>query len=207
MTEITHYNHGHLFSLAEKAYERAKEDCTESLSSIIISVIAFETFLNEFKDVIQRYQSESDTLLSLKQILDNLEDEKASTILKTQMIYYHLTHELLDKGASPFQDYCQLTKIRNALIHKKPEKYEWEPDDADKIYKPHNFTKFLADRGIIQKPHENNPPSWYQYVVQPEVARWAYNVCIKMLRCISQNIPDEGISKQINFMSQNLKEL
>jgi hypothetical protein len=187
----TLYRSGSLFILAQKAAERSKEDRQETITAIILSVISFEAFINEFEDMLGKYVSEEDpvSLKMLKYFLRDLEKERANIKLKVQTILYVLTQDIPKKGKLPYQDFNFLIGLRNHLVHRKPEKFIWDFGDIDKEYNHHRFVKYLSDRKVIKKPKPGQPPSLSRYIECQEVAYWACNTVKAMINEIVSVVP------------------
>ncbi len=203
------YYSGHIFSVARKSYQKSLDDKEESLATIILSSIAFEAFLAEFQDILLSPVTGnlSKKLIVLQAILKNLEDEKASVSLKVQTIFTILNEKPLDKGIPPFQDYFFLIKIRNFLIHKKPEKVELGFTNSAKTYTPHKFVKYLSDRKIIPKSNTANATNCYNNIVVPSVGKWTFNIYIKIIKLILKAISNRRLKKMTQFLTQRLKEI
>ena len=130
------YVTGSMLLLAEKSCKRSQEDKQESLTAILLSALAFECFINELEDMASRYitSSDADNLQALRDFLVDLEKGDAQIKLKIKTIYYFLTTKRLDMGTLPYQDFNFLTDLRNALVHRKPEKFNWPLSSPDKEY-------------------------------------------------------------------------
>ena len=200
----TLYSSGSLFLLAKKAAERSKKDRQESIVAIILSAICLEAFINEFEDMLSKYISEEDpvSLKTLKHFLRDLEEGKASIKTKVKTVLYILTQDIPKKGELPYQDFSFLIDLRNHLVHRKPEKFNWYFGDTDKEYDHHRFVKYLLGRNVIKKPKPGQLPSWSQYIECQEVAYWACNTVKAMINEIISVIPKTAFHEILKFQWQ-----
>lgn len=205
---ITHS--GHILMLARMSYKRAAEaQKYEALSSILLSAIGLESFINEFE---HRLQGEIFThgqprLADLAYTLGTLEDRRAGIIQKAEAIHYFLTGEKPDWGALPYQDLRILSALRNELVHRKPEAFVYVYDDPEHDYQPHRYVQYLVSRGVIEVPNPKNPPQWSAYVVCPETARWAYNTVIEIISDFVARLPEGSFAEVSRFLSKELRTL
>jgi hypothetical protein len=146
--------------------------------ALILSAISLEAFLNEMVELasFSSDESEPEEIRAFAGILRDLEQQRAQIGLKVQIAHYVLKKKKLNRGESPHQDFALLMDLRNALVHKKPEKWTWMGDDQE--YEPHTLVKRLADRKVIPPPSTDEPPQLFILICSPEVAHWSYNVAV-----------------------------
>jgi hypothetical protein len=115
----------------------------------------------------------------------------------------------LKVGELPYQDFALLISIRNALVHKKPEKFHYPTDyeSSETEFEPHKFIKRLAERKVIELPPKTELPRWYAYIHKPEVARWSYNVAVQTVELIIGFVPAGLFKDRLLFMTQTVKEI
>lgn len=193
---------GHLLMLSKQAYERSLQRSSDAMASIVLSTLTLECFLNELGARLENefLHGRLECLSRLKDTLDLLEEERASLLTKIDAVHLVLIGFRIDRGCLPFQDVRFLNELRNALIHRRVERFEWEFDNSTREYEPHKFVKYLMQRGIIQRPPPTNPPSWSQYVLVPEAARWAHNTVARISRDIVSWLPEGNLKTTTSFM-------
>lgn len=203
------YHHGHILSLAKKAYERSLTDSSESFVSIMLSSNALECYVNDFA------HSASTELLStgiaslrdMSFVLKQLETSRTTLISKIECIYYFLSGEKPDRGSSRFQDLSYLVKLRNELVHRKPESTGDWGIYFDDTQEPHSLVQYLANKKIIDMPGPKSPPVWGQFLNVPEVARWAYNFVTVLIKDITRMLPESHLKRIHGKMAENRKEI
>lgn len=181
----------------------------DAMASIILSALTLECFVNEYEE---RLESEFlnqglSPLITLKDTLNLLEEERASLLTKIDAIHLVLVGSRIDRGKLPFQDVRFLNELRNALVHRRPERFEWDFKNPTKEYKPHKFVMHLIQRGVIEKPHPNSPPSWSQYVLVPETARWAHNTVVTVSKDIISWLPSGNFKATTEIMAREWDEI
>ena len=146
-------------------------------------------------------------LQDLNYILTTLEDSRASLVAKIEATYYILTGNKFDRGNKAHQELSMLIRLRNELVHRKPEPTgEWGVN-FEQEFEPHKLVKFFVDRNIIEKPSPNSPPSWSQYLNRPEVAKWAYNVAATQIIDIASWLPGSHLSYIQSFMVKDIEKI
>lgn len=204
-------NIGVFFNIAASAYKRSHKTSSESLITIIFSFIGLESFINILAEVA------SGSLLGLKtpssiiilgKILNELENIGGSLANKYQVTRLILTGELYDKGSLPYQDFECLIKIRNALIHSKPDKFivPSQITEASKEYP--KFIYHLVNRKIISPPKRGLPFShWERLVKTPEVAYWSYKTAYEMIISIIEVFPECSLKQILNMFQLSIKAI
>lgn len=191
---------GTLLVAARRSYERSLHSREEAMPSIVLSAMTLECFLNELEERLQDglLVQPSDALALLKGVMSLLEDERASILLKIDAIHLILSGVRIDRGRLPFQDVRFLSELRNSLIHRRPENFKLGRQDQE--YEPHKFVKYLSQRGVISRPPTTNPPSWSQYVLVPQTARWAHNTVVDMVQTIVGWLPPGNLRTTTEFI-------
>jgi hypothetical protein len=106
------------------------EECkTFSVAAILLAVSALEASINElFLEAIDAnrnsLKSLSDDQLSVLAVLWH-EVEQYSTLSKYQVVLAACGQEKMEHGSDPYQSAHALTRLRNALVHFKP---EWDDE-------------------------------------------------------------------------------
>ena len=63
-----------------------------------------------------------------------------------------LTETEIDKGSRKHQDLLMLIRLRNELVHRRPESTgEWGMEDVQ-AFEPHRFVRYFSERGVIDRP-------------------------------------------------------
>ena len=200
---------GKLIVLTRNSCERSNNLEYESIVAIILAAAAIESYFNEaigFAQMIDKKESEKEKVETVASILNDL--ERAPTAAKIELAHFVFTGKRLDKSKAPFKHYALLRTIRNHLVHKKPEIIETV---ASRQTKPHEFVKALAKRGVIRLPPRGYAPLWEKYVCVPQVAAWAHDVAVDMIKFIKNLYPrgirgpaGVGLSAQVQIKQPKL---
>jgi len=128
-----HLHHVHLLLIAHQAARRAADDAARpnaltdnALVAIIMAATAAEAFINELADYLHVLRDSRawapipPTLVACADVVKEVADTHGSVTLKYLVASFALTGRTFDKGAPPFQDFAELIKLRNAIVHLKP---------------------------------------------------------------------------------------
>ena len=170
------YTYEH-FELAFKAANRSNTEPKEAIVTIFLSFAWIESLVNHiiysenisFNEIINLEDSEKKKIfpINLKpSILIDLDLETSSINEKLNKI-----HILIDKTKCPwgmeiFQSFDCLRKIRNALIHTKP-----QPQEQGKVNHP-KFLQYLITKKLIIDP-EDKPYNWIDLICDKNIAAWS----------------------------------
>lgn len=207
---------GNLFISAVDAYQYSK---THSLTpfagspisaaqaasaSIIFAYIAAEAFVNElamFGELLNRADSPG-WVKSLADMLGDAEQSRTSTESRFQLAKFILSGHAFDRGGMPFQDFALMVRLRNMLVHHKPQEatarlsegnFEWiDPKIVAELHKkgvlqPNTSFKLRMTKHDALTLSANFMPT----VSTPEVARWACSSAASMVLAVVDAIPPE----------------
>lgn len=204
------FNIGVIFNLAASAYNRSHSTSSEALTTILFSFIGLESFINTLTEVTSGSLLISKTpsrVITLGKILTELENSNQSLASKYQITRFVLTGELYDKGALPYQDFNCLIKIRNALIHSKPDRFTMPANDEKPSKEYPGFIRHLTSREIIPEPEKLPLSSWESLITVPEVAYWSYKTASEMIISIIEIFPECSIKQILNMLSPSIESL
>lgn len=150
-------------------------------SSIIMSVAALESRINEIylsavdkdKNIFKNFND--DTIESLSIIWHDLDNKRISTLSKYLISLLISRKTLMNKGDKIYQDVDMLIKLRDALIHYKP---EWDTELKGKHTKleGHLSTKFEIS------PYSHRNDSFFpKKCLSHGCASWAVNSVINFI--------------------------
>lgn len=179
-----HFHHVHLLLIAHKAAERAVADSNrpnaltdDALVAIVMAATAAEAFINElagYLHILDETQADwapiPPTLVACGDVVKDVEDSHGSVTLKYMVAAFALSGRTFDKGAAPFQDFVELIKLRNAIVHLKP---------SDTVGQKR--TNALADRGLAQPSTPTYHMPWLDRLLTPETAAWAVRTARNMM--------------------------
>ena len=203
------YHHGHILSLAKKAHERSLDDSNESFVSIMLSTNALECFVNDFAHAAstELLSMGIESIRSMSFVLQQLESSRATLISKIECIHYFLSGEKPDRGSLKFQDLAYLVRLRNELIHRKPESTGDWGIDFEETHEPHSLVQYLANRKIIAMPGPKSPPVWGQFLNVPEVARWAFNFVTNLIKDIVGMLPESHLKRIHGKLAEDRQQI
>ena len=120
-------------------------------------------------------------------VLEQMEEGKAQVLAK------YLTTALmpgmpLDRGGQPYQDLANLVRLRNSVVHLKPQKLSWTEEGVVIHFPVTKLIKEFERRKwtYTAKRPEITSISWLNSIQPPEIARWA----CRASACAVLNIAD-----------------
>src|SRR5262249_40214474 len=130
-----------LFSVALQAAKsitapRLRGAQQPALTSIVFAVVSLEAWINEAVEL-ARHKSESDPpeVSAFAEFMDDAERAHASLESKFILASWILSRKGVDRGVQPYQDFAQLLKLRNDLVHFRPNEVTELNETLEEIHK------------------------------------------------------------------------
>lgn len=183
---------GPLFHIAREASENSVAGEHSSFVAILFSFFALEAWVNDLLDHVQSGDPHWSPLAvqSLMGFANELEGKGVSLELKIQLIAIGLAGRAFDRGRKPLQDSALLTRIRNALVHAKPEHIDI---DANSPHRPHSILEQLEERGVLKLERVGVVNPLHGTLSNPEVGRWAFGTAVAMAEAVAEMLPASGL--------------
>ncbi len=173
--------------IAHAAYERlvetppsdTKDGQWDALIAILFSAAALESLINEVALIAASRPSAAKRvpfLRALGDVLVEAEKTRGSVRQKYLLTKHILPGKPYDRGSQPYQDFDLLFKIRDEVVHPKPEQYDNDPE---------RITKPLETKKLIE-PVTNVQITWMTRISTRAVALWACNVVADMAASLCQ---------------------
>jgi hypothetical protein len=197
----------HLLRLARRAYQRTAEDPDDCEVVIILSAIALEATVHELQFMGEFFAQcnppEGAPLLA--DLLQRAEEERAAVTFKLELAYLAFTGHLPVRGTQPYQDVDLLLRLRNLLVHPRPEtvSYGGRPDGVELP----KIVRSFGSRGIIPMPGADANLGWREHVLVKPVAAWAFNTVVRAMRWLAGACPHEGIRTVWTVRADEFAEL
>lgn len=177
----------------EKEEEKANDYYNYILSSGIISIVTFlEAYINEFYSEIADSEKIPTNILMINNVdviinlwKRNIPRTARFSILDKYEILLEITNRnKLDKSKYPYQDVSALIKLRNALIHYKPEwQYVFENDEKSSL------KKLLNGKYKLCPYYDKDEEPFFPYLcLSAECLQWAINSSIKLVSNFNNNL-------------------
>lgn len=189
---------GPLFVVARKASQEHLSAEHSSLIAILFSAFALEAWVNDLLTNVRlggAYWSPAG-VESLAKIAEEIDDRTASLDLKVQLVAIALSGQAFDRGQQPFQDFALLIRIRNALVHGRPEHIELKVEPPRKH---HSVLEQLAERGLVDLDRKGTIHPLLGGLSHPSVGRWAHSTSVAMAQTIAEMIPDSGLRRAVEI--------
>lgn len=194
-------NTGVIFAQAVAAAERIPSEVgdrtggqMDAITAAILSATALEGFVNELAELASAsapLEKDHQRLITLGEVLDGLEQSRASIDAKFWVAKWILSGTNYDKGQKPYQDLKTLIGLRNAILHLKSDPLEVEkgheldntPSTPSK--KP-PCVRVLVTKGVASD-FRGVHASWVSLVSTRAVARWSCHTAAAMAQSILEH--------------------
>lgn len=178
-----------LHGIAKAAYRRTENAPSETaggqndaLVAVLFSTASLEAFAMQlalYAHMAAATLSKPQYLGALGDVLDEVERFQGSVRLKYLIAKLLVSGQAYDKGAQPYQDLDLLFKIRDQIVHPKPEKIGHDP----------SVVKALEAKGLVEKAKPRVYSSWFGRISTRAVARWACNVVFDLIDSLRAAFP------------------
>lgn len=203
---------GNLFEVAKAAYGRTKDapsdraagHVADALTAIVFSAVALEAFINEAGRFAALPPVPGETIpgsvSAFAALAEEIEESRGPLNLKFLLAKHFFTGQPYDKGVPPYQDFDLLIRLRNALVHPKPEeKFEFDAERRLLVATPHSLVARLRSKNILAEFEPDIPASLISWLGTRAVARWACNAASEMVRSIIDAAPESRFKEALIF--------
>ncbi len=197
------YLSGYHIALARNAYRKYLKETSDhpakyqALVAIVFSAASLEAFINELTEAtLRRYSESPESIQSFANLLNEIEESRGSTRLKFQLGRATLTGKPYDKGKAPYQDFSCLLKLRDQIMHLKPQN-ETEFMSVDDLADKESL-KLVSCLPKNLLPDDNNPGNWIEAINTQEVAKWACNTACEMAISILDALPEGRFKNEVS---------
>jgi hypothetical protein len=183
------FSSAYLLRAAQVATTR--EGPHDATVAIVFAALSVEASANEVAELARLVPRPSQRVRSMIAALSLAEDEHASTELKWCLAIYGLSGQFPDRGAQPLQDLELLFRLRNLIVHTKPERFV-VLEGGDPMPEPPKLVAAFVSRGVILKPTAR-PGAIAKgaslYLLKRPVAQWALATAVA---CRKALVPQVG---------------
>ena len=194
-------HHLYLLLVAHAAAKRSVEDAKrqpdaltdDALVAIVVAASAAEAFINELAyylrllgDTRADWAPVESELLACADVVNEIEVAHGSVTDKYLAASSVLSGSAFDKGAPAFQDFACLVRLRNAIMHLKPEATAGQ-----------KWTDVLAARGLVLSVSSTCHLPWLDRLLTPRTAAWAVetarNIMLQLLDMAPKQYDTKGL--------------
>jgi hypothetical protein len=182
------FNSATLFHIAQTARDRARDNAADATVAIVFAVSAVESFLNEILDRLRfdhnRDQPELERARTMSEAAE-LFNKNAKVALKIQILSAALSGVTMDRGAQPLQDFDLLVKVRNILVHYRPEVL---PESGKPVTHESLYGR-LAEKGLVPPQSSEEISFIFNSLLNHKVAIWACDAARNMIGSVAKLLP------------------
>ncbi len=187
-----------------------------ALTSIVFAAITLEAFINDLAAHVASIAAEQDApawAVTLRQILQEAEQSRTSVQSKYLLTRFVLTGNSFDKSDSAYQEFDRLMRLRNEIVHAKPQEstHHYEDGQLVNLQEPPIIGILRSTRGLanfdtlfgpLNKGWEGTSTevtvNLLEQISTKWLARWACNAAAAMVATMIDSLPDPTAS-QLRF--------
>lgn len=210
------YSATELFKIAKMAYERTNDGSSERVGdkydavvAIVFAAFSLEAFINELVDLADNpVLSDSPAMRSFVALVKEVEELQGSVKLKYMLAKVAFTGTPFNKGESPFQDFVQLFKLRDMLVHYKPEdKYHIDSEGKSETHSYPKIILALRSKNILAQARNHTIEKWLTLISTRACAYWACNATCEMIQLILNALPEGKLTRFLKPFYQEVFQL
>ena len=171
--QVAIMNASALHAIARHAYERippADDDFDAPIIAILFAAASMEAYIAEVAYHGEMLSGFSEATTRFADVMEDAEAAHVQVRGKYLLAKAMLGGKPFDKGGRPFQDFEWLIRIRNDIVHRKPDVIRDEPGKV---------IKFMRGRGLC-RPVGDVQMGWLEEIATRAAARWACNTAVEM---------------------------
>jgi hypothetical protein len=186
----TLYSAAILLQIARDGVRESEHNPLASTVGIVFSALSLEAIVNELLELIgDSHHRVADEVIDRVFAVTNaagLYSRQAGIENKIHVLYSSLTGLSVAKGQQPYQDLSLLIKVRNFIVHSRPEIISTEEDGT---WKRHQLVRALVSRGVLRADHDNSIQGALGDLQTQVVARWAYDAMVEVVQAMIASFP------------------
>lgn len=190
----------HFYNIARESYHNTRQGSTihrqnDALVAIIFAALSLEAFINELCVIAMEAKASGhgeDFLDGLINAIDESQGTKRTTPEKFMMASEALSNKFA-QGKNPYQDFALLFRLRDCLVHLKPEDCIEIDEDNNWTYSGRKLIDRLRSKNIVQQ--YTSIQSITLLVSTAVAAKWACDTASTMVTAILDRIPNSEFSK------------
>lgn len=225
LRKYLHLNASKFYEQAEHNYKRIVDEykslellhgdrgyiAREAITCVLFSAMSIEAFMNELPVLVEYYgkinQQQEKFTSKLAILLHRVEESQGQIKLKLLVASIAITGEAPDLSKTPYQDFDTLIKLRNELVHLKPQdkftvNEDGEVDPSEELKK---WNKRLRGLNILANPNtyispitnEEYPYPFVELISTRAVAKWAFNTACDTIHEIIKSMPKSDFKTYI----------
>ena len=192
----------------------AVESRRDALVTITLATISTEAFINELHHYARDASGTAAPgwINALRDVLEEAEKSRASIEAKYQLASFIMSGQPFDRGAPPFQDFALLIKVRNLIVHLRPQEATVEKGKNGELFwvEP-SIMRSLQIAGVLKVSEDTKGAAerlgadaitsdLLTAISSRPVARWACSAAAGIVNGILELIPKSRYSAAAESM-------
>lgn len=193
----------HFYTIAQESYYKAKQGDNirrqnDALVAIIFAALSLEAFINELGVLARDARDNGYSEDFLDKLIDAIDESyiKHPKDKTTQAKFLNASRALskeFDTGKRPYQDFTALFKLRDCLVHLKPEDCLEIDVNNNWNYSGRKLIDRLRSKNILLDSTQIK--SITLLVSNAKAAKWACDTASAMVNAILDSIPESEFSR------------
>jgi hypothetical protein len=169
------------------------------MDAVLYASMSLEALVNDIPNLRHPFKPENDhpKVIELCEILEELEESRASVRLKYKVFALVFTGNMPSKEDPVFREFNFLMELRNELAHPKPTIVEIKKDEQ--IHEPKRYRRIIEEfrkRGLILKIQERYINDWKSLLNTYETALWSYLTVVNFVEYLRAITPDSEFKRR-----------
>jgi hypothetical protein len=175
-----------------------------ALVSLVFAEASLEAFLNESIELAcdrSNDTQEPQIVSSFAQLMSDFEGSRMPLESRFQIAHWMLTGKPYDKGVQPYQDFALLMRVRNALLHFKPDPALAVSRMGELVLASNSNTllDILRSKNILADIAPGVLASWIAFVGTKAAAEWACNTAGQLVLDFLSKLPPSSWESNLTF--------
>jgi hypothetical protein len=177
-----------------------------ALISVVFSVIALESFMNEMTNYAQDWTDyqpsvEGPQTVLFAQVMVDAEESHARLESKFTLAKWILLGRNTDRSGQPYQDFALLTRLRNDLVHTKPNQlFVHGVTTNEEAHE--DLMKRFRNKNILANDRDSGSGSWTYLVQTKAVAEWSCKTAAHVVNDLCTGVPQNNFKTVLDFVNK-----
>lgn len=179
-----------LFTVARLLAVEAQSEPLKTIAAIPLAAAAAEAYVNDLGYWAKLTGHPKSDEWYFAELFSYADEARRPTLTRAELVSRAFKGTLPDRGSTWWQNLTLLFQVRDALMHRRPETWNYDPDDPPVELAYHRLADELIRRKIITGSPPAQPLPLTTLVAQPAVARWAFNTTVTMVHELMKILPN-----------------
>jgi hypothetical protein len=189
----------HFFQIAKDSYYKSRQSFpihrqNDALVAIVFAALSLEAFINELGAIASDAKANGYNEDFLDSLIDAIDESQTNKRTQDKfMLVSEALSNKFDRGRYPYQDFADLFRLRDCLVHLKPQDRIEIDENRNWLYSGRKLIDNLRSKNILQK--NTSTKSITLLISTAPAAKWSCDIASAMVNAILDRIPDSEFSR------------